>query len=139
MIIIPLQFDSHRGPDSIGQHKLTFTIDESVTTEFNPMTIKKGEQFLVMMIPTDGVELEQFQSESNEETQVRFRKTIEATIREIATELGKDREVFRKEVKEKLKQEGLIKESTKELSLEGLGKVIVRLKDYKYELQNRPK
>lgn len=138
-IIIPLQFDGHRGPDAIGQHKLTFSIDESIATDFNPMSIKKGAQFMVMLIPTDSVEMQDFQSETPEDTHNRFRKMMEATIGDIATMKGMDRDEYREEVKARLKQEGLIKSSTKELNLEQLGKVIVRLKEHKHELQHRPK
>lgn len=118
MIILPLQYDKHSGPDAVGSHRITFSMDESVTTSFNPMKIKKGTQFIVILLE-DEFEQQEFAQEKPEDTKMRFKKRMEALI----TEKGLDREQFKTELKEL----GLIKNSTTELDLAGYAKVIALL------------
>lgn len=132
MIILPLQYDRHSGPDAIGQHKLTFTLDESVATEFNPMSIKKGTQFIVMMIEADTKEAQEFRDESPEESKERFRKRMNSLINQVAEANGFKGPEFRDLFKTELKERGLINVSTKELSLEGYAKVIGILNEKLY-------
>lgn len=124
MIILPLQYDRHSGPDAIGQHKITFTLDESIATEFNPMSIKKGTQFIVMMIETNTKEAEEFRDETPEESKERFRKRMNSLINQVAELNGFKSDEYREVFKQELKDGKLIKESTKELSLEGYAQVI---------------
>ena len=119
MIILPLQWDKFSGPDAIGQNKLIFTMDESVNPgTFNPLRLKKGKQFLVILLETDS-EQNEFAQESQAETTTRFKKRMEALI----AERGIDREEF----KQRLKNIGLIRESTNELDLIGYTKAIAQL------------
>jgi hypothetical protein len=130
MIVLPLQYEKHSGPDATGQHRIVFTMDESVNHgEFNPLSIKQGTQFLVMLI--EAPEITEFQSESPDDTIERFRKQMHAILGEIA-ELNK---TTAEEEKDKLKKtlvtNGMIKKSTKELDINQLATVIIKLKKYK--------
>ena len=135
MIIIVAQFDKMSGPDSIGQHKLVLSMDESINKgSFNPMQIKKGTQFLVTMIEADTQESKEFASETLQETQDRFFKHFHALI----TDIAKLKDIPATEYKEKIKgsliKDGSIKESTKELSVNQLAELIVKLKKIKATL-----
>lgn len=123
-----LQYDKHSGPDSIGQHKLVFTMDESVENDFNPMSMKKGTQFLVILIQADTEEYRSFSQETKEETKVRFFKQFHAILAEVAERRGITSEELRNQIKDKLKGRGLIKDSMSELSIEQLGQEIIKLK-----------
>lgn len=136
MLTLPLQYDTHRGPDAVGQHKLTFTMDESVITDFNPMTIKKGTQFIVMLVEAGTKEAEEFVSETPTETLERFRKHMNSLINQYAELVGCGAVEARTEIKKSLMTLGLIKESTKELDLSGYVRAIAYIKDLIYE-QNR--
>ena len=135
MIILPLQYDRHSGPDAIGQHKLTFTLDESVATEFNPMSIKKGTQFVVMMIEANSKEAQEFRDESPEESKERFRKRMNSLINQVAEKIGIKSEEYRKQFKKELVEMNLIKESTTELDLQGYARVIAILSEKLYDRQ----
>ena len=132
MITLPLQWEKHSGPDSVGQHKLIFTMDESINHgEFNPLSLKKGTQFLVMMIEADSTEANEFINESKDETLNRFRRQMHAIIGEIADAKGTTPEKEKERVKTKLIAEGHIENSTMELDIEGLASLIIRLKKYR--------
>lgn len=136
MIVLPLQWEKHAGPDATGQHKLIFTMDESVNHgEFNPMTLKKGTQFLVMMVEAGTQEQTEFASETAEETKNRFFKQMHVLIADIAKLKGKPHTevTFKDELRSKLIQEGVIQKSTSELTIHQLAAVIIRLKKYKHE------
>ena len=133
MIILPLQWDRHSGPDAIGQHKLTFTLDESVATEFNPMQIKKGTQFIVMMIEVNSKEAEEFRDETPEESKERFRKRMNSLINQVAEKTNVTSVEYRKTIKSEFIRIGLIKESTTELDLAGYAQAIAILNDKLYE------
>lgn len=131
MIITHLQWDSHRGPDSVGQHKLTFTMDESITSDFDVMKYKKGTQFTVIFIEDGSEEEQAFAQETKEQTLDRFRKQFYALITELCKLEDTDPNVGKEFVKARLIQEGKIKESTTELTLEQLAVEIMALKKYK--------
>lgn len=136
MITLYLQWDRHSGPSEIGQHKLTFSMDESVNSgDFNPLHIKKGTQFIVMMIEADTKEAQEFRDESPEESKERFRKRMNSLINQVAEANGFKGPEFRDLFKTELKERGLIKESTKELNLEGYAKVIGILNEKLYARQ----
>jgi hypothetical protein len=135
MIILPLQYDGHRGPDAVGQHKLTFTMDESIDVrEFNPMSIRKGAQFLVTMVEVGTDEAKTFAQETKEETLGRFKKHFEALISDIAK--MKNEPEFREQLKADLIEQGVIKKSTSELDLAGYSKQIVSLRKIKFDLMS---
>ena len=107
-------------------------MDESVDSkEFNPLSIKKGTQFMVMLVPVE--EADAFAKESKEETLTRFRKRMNALIGDIASIKSLQTEEYRESIKKMLRDEGKIIESTNELSLEGLATVIIRLTKIKNE------
>jgi hypothetical protein len=133
MLILPLQYENHRGPDAIGQHKLTFVMDESIVTDFNPMTIKKGTQFMVMLIPADTIQSENFEQETLAEAKERMFKWMHVLITDIAKLEGVDQETLKTRFKEQLKKLKLIQTSTKELTVDGLATAITILRDKKHE------
>ena len=106
-------------------------MDESVTSEFNPMSIKKGTQFIVMLIDVNSEEMKDFSQETPEQTKERFRKHLNSLINQLADEIGEDSGKFREKFKLKLKNMNLIKESTNELSIEGYAQAINLLKQKK--------
>ena len=109
-------------------------MDESVNQgSFNPMSVKKGTQFVVMMIECGTEEHDTFVGETKEQTLDRFRKHMHALITDVAKQIGATPEEFKETIKRKLKTEGKIKESTKELSLEQLADIINKLKNKKAE------
>lgn len=127
MIILQLQYDSHRGPDAIGSHKLTFSMDES--TEMGDsfkdlITSKKGTQYVVMLTEANSKEAQEFRDESPDESKERFRKRMNSLINQVAEKNGFKPPEFRGLFKKELIDLKMIKESTKELTLEGYAKVI---------------
>jgi hypothetical protein len=135
MLTLILQYDGHRGPDAIGQHKLTFSMDESIDAgEFNPMTVKKGTQYIAILIPAE--EDTGLKQETIEEATRRFQSRMHALIGEIATLTGVSDTSVKESLKTKLKQMNIIKESTTELDIQGYAKVITILIERKNELTN---
>lgn len=125
MLTLIAQFDRHSGPDSVGSHKLTFAIDESIDSgSFNPMKIKKGTQYVLVLVECTDPEANELISETPEQTKDRFQKRMHAQI----AELAKYRDISSKEMKELFKKNliklNLIKESTTELDLAGLARAI---------------
>lgn len=137
MIIIPLQWDKHSGPDAVGQHKFVFSADESVDIDMNLIRAKKGTQFIVMMIEAGSDEADNFRSETYEETKERFRKHMNSLINSIADLKHVPATEYREEYKNILKDKKLIITSTSELDLQGYALVITELKKIKYELENK--
>jgi len=119
MILLPMQFDRHSGPDAVGQHKITFTIDESIRMEqFNPMNVKKGTQYLVALIDLDVDE---------GHTEEKIKKTVEERLMSKLfakmTDLSALTDTKAEDIKENLKTEMSIKSLT-ELDFRGLAKAI---------------
>ena len=111
-------------------------MDESVAKDFDVYT-KKGTQFMAVLIPVNSKDMNDFASESKDDTLKRFKKMMEALIGEVAELKGLDRTEYRDMVKEALKLQGRIKESTGELDIDGLAYVITHLKKTKHELEHR--
>ena len=134
MIILPLQWD--RGSsNSIGDRKLIFSADPSIDLgDFNPFKIQQGTQFLVMMVEVGTDEADCFAQETKEETKTRFKRHFEALVTDIARMKGVEHDEFRNQLKASLIQEGVIKESTSEMSLEEYAKQIVKLRAIKFDL-----
>ncbi len=137
MILLALQYDKWSGPDAVGQHKLTFTMDESINAgEFNPLSIKKGTQFIVTLTECGTEEDKGFSQETEEQTRERFFKQFHALITEVAKLETKPADQLKAEIKATLIAEGKIKESSKEMTNEQLATEIIRLKKYKNEIQH---
>lgn len=136
MQILPLQWE--RGTtNSIGERKLVFSADKSVDLgDFNPFKIEQGTQFIVMLIEANSKEAIEFRNESKEETLERFRRHMNSLINSIAESFDKDPKIYREEFKTQLKHEGLIKLSTKELTLQGYALVISKLKQIQNGIKN---
>ena len=135
MIKLIAQFDKFSGPDAIGQHKIVFSMDESINQgEFNPMSIKKGTQFMMTLIEAGSLEETEFNQETAEETLERFRKQFYALITEVAEIRHANPAAFKAELKQEMIRRGAIKESTKELSIEQLAQEIATLKRFKATL-----
>jgi len=106
-------------------------MDESINHgEFNPMSIRKGTQFLVMMI--DIAEEPDFVAETAEETLTRFRKHMFALMSDVAAKNGTTVEIEKEKLKSNLILNGVINKSTTELTLNELAAIIIRLKKEKY-------
>jgi len=119
MISLPVQFARHSGPNAIGDHSLVFTIDESIDMgAFNPTRIKRGTQFMMVLIESDKEDMPK-QSETPEETKSRFQKRMYALMNELAELSGKDKREIKELLKKFLIEKGKIKESTTELDIEG--------------------
>ena len=136
MLILPLQWE--RGTtNSIGERKLVFSADKSVDLgDFNPFKIEQGTQFIVMLIEANSKEATEFRTESKEETLERFRRHMNSMINSVSEALNKDPKIYREEFKTMLKQEELIKTSTKELNLQGYVLVISKLKQIQNGIKN---
>ena len=129
MILLQVQWEKHAGPDSIGQHKLIFSMDESINHgEFNPMSLKKGTQFMLMMIPTNSTEYNEFANETIEKTKERFSKHMHSLIGEIAKEKKIKPEEYKDMIRTSLIKAGRIKKSTTELDIAGLSETIIHLR-----------
>lgn len=89
-----------------------------------------GTEYIVVFIPTDKKEeLEQFKTESAEETKERFRKRLNALIGEYAKVIGDRAEKVREVLKQNWKLRGIIKESTTELDIAGYAGRITELQE----------
>lgn len=111
-------------------------MDESIDNSFNPMQVKKGTQFLVMLIETGTVEYEEFVQETPDQTKERFFKQFHAVLTEIAALINQKPGDYKDHIRSLLIEDGVIKESTKELSIEQLSTEIIKLKKYKNDLIN---
>jgi hypothetical protein len=138
MIIFPAQFESFRtrGHDNMRIINLS-TYEEHADEVSKIVNGKLGQEYIVMMIPTNTDEQKTFTSETPDETKNRFWKQMHALITDIAELKGVKPDEWKETMKQSLKQEGKIKESTKELDIQQLASVIIRLKRYKYELERK--
>lgn len=123
MIIIPLQYEKHSGPDAIGDHKFTFSMNESVNLgeSFKDLiSTKKGKEFIVILLDnSQGQEADEFRNETPEETLKRFQKHLHVVITDRAKILQISPEQLKQELKDELKKQNIIKESSTELDLKG--------------------
>lgn len=124
MYFLPLQWE--RGnTNSIGERKLVFSADKSIDLgDFNPFKIEQGTQYMVILVETNSEEFKEFQQETKEETTERFRKHMNALINKVADFRGESPVSYREKLKQMLRSNGVIKDSTKELTIEGYSRVI---------------
>lgn len=134
MYILPLQWD--RGTsNSIGDRKLIFSADKSIDLQgFNPFEIEQGTQFMVIMVPVNSEEMNDFKTETAKETLDRFKRHMEVLIGDVARLLKKDQGEYREQFKAFLTEKGYIQKSTSELDLNGYANAIVYLKNKRFEL-----
>lgn len=134
MIFFAAQLDSFR-ITKIGDRILSLHTYEKFAEEIAKLTSgKMGKEYVVIMIPSENQqEIDEFRSETPEETKERFRKRMNALVTDIAKSTGRKPEELREEFKAQWKREGLIKESTNELDVAGLAKVITSLVGIQHE------
>lgn len=128
MIIFPCQLDSFR-ISKIGDRTLTLHTYEQHAEEVGKLTNSKmGKEYIAILIPTENKqEIDEFRSETPEETKERFRRRMNAIITDIAKTTDRRAEELREEFKTQWKADGLIKESTNELDIAGLANIITKL------------
>ena len=135
MIITPLQFEGFN-TRTTGDRILRFSIYQEHAEDISEIINGKiGQEFIGVFIQTSSEEHESFQTETEDQTKERFWKHMHALIKDIEKLLGISD--WKEQMKKKLIQEGKIRESTKELDLQGLAQIIIRLKKYKHELERK--
>ena len=120
MIIFPVQLDGFR-ISKIGDRTLTLHTYEQYAGEVSKLTDKPmGTEYIAIFIPSDAKEeIDEFKSETPEETKERFRKRFNALIGELATIRKTSAEKLREEFKIGWIKSGVIKKSTTELDIAG--------------------
>ena len=105
MITLPVQFDRHTGPNVIGEHKLVFSIDESIDWGyFNPVKIKKGTQFMMVLLDLKKRDDEKpvkerlRKDETEEDTKMRLQRRMHSLIQDWAELSGKKKEEVKKNI-----------------------------------------
>jgi len=121
MYIIPAQYDGFR-KNSIGDRKITFSADESMDLgDFNPAKMKKGVQFLVVLL--DETELEQKIDVKNT-----VRERLNNKFHSLITELAKRKNLSAEKMKEEIKKEESI-EHISQLSIKELAKLVQHIEN----------
>ena len=111
---------------------------EEYAEEVSQVTNKPmGTEYMLVLMETKSQEYEDFKSETPDQTRDRFWKQFHALITEVSVILKEKPEIFKKTIKDTLKKEGKIKDSTKELTVEQLANEIIRLKNYKNKLNGK--
>lgn len=130
MRILGAQFNRLSGPDITSSYKIEFIVDEANRDCLSQiLELKKGTEVLLMMYTSDedNQEVNELIVESDDDTRKRLNRQMHAKINEIA----KNKNVTSVEVKKKLKEylitKKLIKESSKELDVNGLASAIYYL------------
>ena len=116
----PAQYDYHRGPDAIGQHKFTFDVDETrIDSVGELMKTKKGTEFMVTMesVIKDEIDKDLVQ-ETPQQTLIRFRKRFHSLMSEVADMKKTTPEKVKDAIKKRLIRERKIEKSTKEMSID---------------------
>jgi hypothetical protein len=138
MIVYAAQFDGF-SVSKLGDRVLKLRAYDKFAEEISKVTNGKiGQEYVVVMIPSSDKEsLADFTEENPEQTKERFRKRMNALINEYAETTHKDPIATREEFKNELKFSGIVKESTKELQLDGYAVVISKLLGKIHDSRNR--
>ena len=128
MRILGAQFNRLSGPDITSSYKIEFIVDEANRDCLSQiLELKKGTEVLLMMYTSNEDEVNELIVESDDDARRRLNRQMHAKINEIA----KNKNVSAIEVKKKLKKylimKKLIKESSKELDVNGLASAIYYL------------
>ena len=128
MRILGAQFNRLSGPDITSSYKIEFIVDEANRDCLSQiLELKKGTEVLLMMYTSNEDEVNELIVESDDDARRRLNRQMHAKINEIA----KNKNVSSVEVKKKLKDylitKKLIKESSKELNVNGLASAIYYL------------
>ena len=128
MIIFSGNFNGISSSPSNKSYKVNFVADETQREGILKIAnnLKFGSEVLVMLfdVENEKKEISDLSTENPEDTKVRFRKQMYATIRRVSEKLGKQEEEVKFELKEFLKEQKLIKESSSELELQGYASAI---------------
>lgn len=119
----------HRFSISVsGDRIITLSSYDKFAEEISKITnAGMGKEYIVVMIPTDSPESEEFRNESPEETKERFQKRMHALITELAELEGATPEEMKKVLKKEWIDEGIIMKSTTELTIPGYAERITCL------------
>lgn len=133
MIVFPGQVDSYRSRGN-GDRLMTISYYSGYAQEVNKVLNEElGTEYMIMMIPTNSKEYEEFKDETEEQTVERMRRHMNSLIGQIAKKLNLDSKLYREDFKKELIKNGLIVESTTELKLAGYVEVIGILNKKLYE------
>ena len=128
MITFAAQFEGF-GTRANGDRILRLSTYEDQSAEVGKVVNGRiGQEYLVMMIPTDTPEFTDFHTETPEETRERFRKHMNSLINQVAEKEGKKSGEVRESFKEFLRSQDMIASSTNELTTEGYARAIAILK-----------
>ncbi len=124
MRVLGVQYYDHNGPDTIGTHKIRFTVDESQRDTVSDLVkyYKRGSSLLLLIIDVEkeSEEVNQIATETPDKTKKRFSKRMHAMINDIARRKKISSEIVKDTLKKYLISRKLMKQSSTELSLEGL-------------------
>jgi hypothetical protein len=124
MIIFSGNFNGISSSPSNKSYKVNFIADETQREGILKIAnnLKFGSEVLIMVfdVSSEQKDISELASETPEETKKRFMKQMYSTIRKLAEYLGKGEEEVKFELKEFLKEQKLIKESSSELTVQGL-------------------
>jgi nucleotidyltransferase/DNA polymerase involved in DNA repair len=131
MKIIGCSFNKQSGPDATNTYKLEFAIDESQRNGLLDLakSLKKGSEVLLLIFDAvkEENEIKELVNETPEQTKSRFNKRMHALINEISLEKKISTDLIKESLKKFLIGKKLIKESTKELDLNGYSMAIYYL------------
>jgi len=125
----PIAYDHHSGPNAIGDHKLTFSVNEERINEVGDlMKVRKGTEFIMTLesVIKDKIDEDLIQETPNQ-TLNRFRKRFHSLMSEVADLKRKTPEEIKEAIKKRLVREKIIESSTKELNLNQLSLEIDKL------------
>lgn len=136
MLKIIAQFNSHRGPTALGEHKLTFDIQKEMASGLWEI-LQQFEKYpqVVLHIELLGNDASDIVQELQEPLKTRQNKKIHALFDEIADMQKIESSEVKKEFKKILIKEGTIKKSLAELNEKQQGDLLGILEDRLIELK----
>lgn len=118
LLKFPAQLHNFR-KTTIGDNLITFSVDRAYSDQIIDVIRKEiGTEFVIYL---EDVTSETNLNEDSVQVRERFVHKMHALLGELAELSGRDKEAEKTSLKKELIKKGLIKESTKELNLKGLG------------------
>jgi len=126
MKILGAMFNKISGPDATATYKVEFVVDESQRSGVKELLdFKKGTSVILAIHEINEIEkIQEIVNETPEETKKRYYKRMHALINEIARNKSMDAADIKTSLKAFLLNKNYIKESTKDLTVEGLAAAI---------------
>lgn len=121
MLKIIGQYNSHRGPTAMGEHKLLFDVPKEFGSQLYPVLAKLEKAPHVIMyleVIETQEDIDEMVNETEADQWQRLNKKIHAMFDEIARIKKIKRSDVKKTIKDSLIEKKLIKTSLKDLSLE---------------------